>query len=291
MAFNSPSLAGFLALGKKKSGERFSADDLELLSALLAELAVHLERVKLQEEVIYERASKEKLDELNKLKTEFISSVSHELRTPLSSLQGLIEILQSGTLKDEARREKVLEIMAGESSRLSRFLHNILDYGKIEQNVKVYDFQETALQPLVEEVAGLFRFSGETHGVTLTLDMPPSPIILRLDRDSVKQALINLIDNAIKYSVDRKEVEVRIVSGAREVEVRVRDWGIGIAPEERDKVFDKFYRAASASRHNPQGVGLGLKIVKHIMEAHGGSVRVEPAPGQGTVFSLAFTRK
>jgi signal transduction histidine kinase len=103
--------------------------------------------------------------------------------------------------------------------------------------------------------------------------------------------LINLIDNAIKYSVDRKEVEVRIVSGAREVEVRVRDWGIGIAPEERDKVFDKFYRAASASRHNPQGVGLGLKIVKHIMEAHGGSVRVEPAPGQGTVFSLAFTRK
>lgn len=291
MAFNSPSLAGFLALGKKKSGERFSADDLEFLSALLAELAVHLERVKLQEEVIYERASKEKLDELNRLKTEFISSVSHELRTPLSSLQGLVEILQSGTLKDEARRERVLAIMAGESSRLSRFLHNILDYGKMEQNVKAYDFQETVLQPLVEEVVGLFRFSGEIQGITLALDMPSSPIILRLDRDAVKQALINLIDNAIKYSVSRKEVEVRIVSGAREVEVRVRDWGIGIPPEERDKVFDKFYRAASASRHNPQGVGLGLKIVKHIMEAHGGAVRVEPAPGQGTVFSLAFPRK
>lgn len=291
MAFNSPSLSGFLALGKKKSGERFSADDLELLSALLAELAVHLERIKLQEEVIYERASKEKLDELNRLKTEFISSVSHELRTPLSSLQGLVEILQSGTLKDEARREKVLEIMAGESSRLSRFLHNILDFGKMEQNVKAYDLQETALQPLVEEVAGLFRFGGEAQGVTLSLEMPSSPIILRLDRDAVTQALINLIDNAIKYSVSRKEVEVRIVSGAREVEVLVRDWGIGIPPEERDKVFDKFYRAASASRHNPQGVGLGLKIVKHIMEAHGGTVRVEPAPGQGTVFRLAFPRK
>jgi len=291
MAFNSPSLTGFVALGKKKSGERFSADDLELLFALLAELAVHLERVSLQEEVIYERASKEKLDELNRLKTEFISSVSHELRTPLSSLQGLVEILQSGTLKDETRREKVLEIMAGESSRLSRFLHNILDYGKMEQNVKAYDFQETELQPLVEEVAGLFRFSGEAQGVTLSLDMPASPLILRLDRDAVKQALINLIDNAIKYSLSRKEVEVRVISGAREVEVHVRDWGIGIAPEERDKVFDKFYRAASASRHNPQGVGLGLKIVKHIMEAHGGTVRVEPAPGQGTVFSLTFPRK
>jgi signal transduction histidine kinase len=291
MAFNSPSLSGFLALGRKKSGERFSADDLELLSALLAELALHLERIKLQEEVIYERASKEKLDELNKLKTEFISSVSHELRTPLSSLQGLVEILQSGTLKDEARREKVLEIMAGESSRLSRFIHNILDYGKMEQNVKSYDFQETALQPLVEEVAGLFRFGGETQGVTITLDLPSTPIVLKLDRDAVKQALINLIDNAIKYSAGRKEVEMRIVIGDREVEVRVRDWGIGILPEDRDKVFDKFYRAASASRHNPQGVGLGLKIVKHIVEAHGGTVRVEPAPGRGTIFSLTFPRK
>jgi signal transduction histidine kinase len=290
MAFSSPSLSGFLALGRKKSGERFSADDLELLSALLSELAVHLERVKLQEEVAYERASKEKLDELNRLKTEFISSVSHELRTPLSSLQGLVEILQSGTLKDEARREKVLEIMAGESSRLSRFLHNILDYGKMEQNAKAYDVRDTDLPPLVEEAAGLFRFSGEAQGVTLTLDLPASPIVLKLDRDAVKQALINLIDNALKYSVERKEVEVSVVVGDSDVEVRVRDWGIGIAPEERDKVFDKFYRAASASRHNPQGVGLGLKIVKHIMEAHGGTVRVESAPGRGTVFILAFPR-
>lgn len=291
LPFNNRALRGFAAFGRKKSGARYAFDDLEFLAALLAELALHLERIKLQEEVIYERASKEKLDELNKLKTEFISSVSHELRTPLSSLQGLVEILQSGTFKDASRREKVLEIMAGESNRLSRFLHNILDYGKMEQNVKTYELQETALQPLVEEVAGLFRFGGESQGVTITLGLPSSPIVLNLDRDAVKQALINLIDNAIKYSAGRKEVEVQIVSGAREVEVRVRDWGIGIRPEERDKVFDKFYRAASASRHNPQGVGLGLKIVKHIMEAHGGTVRVEPAPGQGTVFILAFPRK
>ena len=290
MSFNSPSLAGFAAFGPKRSGQRFSAEDLELLSALLAELTLHLERVKLQKDVISERASKEKFDELNRLKTEFISSVSHELRTPLSSLQGLVEILQSGKLKDESRREKVLEIMACESTRLSRLLHNILDFGKMEQQVKVYDLRPTDLRPLVDEVVKLFRFSGEARGVELRADLPGEAIILNLDRDAIKQALINLVDNAIKYSTDKREVEIRIIDHQGEVQVRVRDWGIGIPPQDRERIFDKFYRADSASRLNPQGVGLGLKIVKHIIEAHGGAVRVEPAPGQGIVFSLVFPR-
>jgi signal transduction histidine kinase len=288
--FHNPALEGFAALGRKRSGERFRAEDLDLVVALLAELALHFERIKLQEEVIYERASREKLDELNRLKTEFVSSVSHELRTPLTSLQGLVEILQSGRAKNASSRDRVLEIMAGESRRLSRLLHNILDYGRIEQKVRVYDLRPTALQPVVENAVKLFRVGGEGRDFAWTVNLPPQPLILNLDQDAVEQALINLIDNAIKYSRERKEIEVRVVEKGRDVRVQVRDWGIGISPQERDRIFDTFYRTAEASRHNPQGVGLGLKIVKHIMDAHGGAVQVEPARSRGTVFSLVFPK-
>lgn len=288
--FHSPVLKGFVALGRKMSGERFRAEDLDLLTALLAELALHFERIKLQEEVIYERASREKLNELNRLKTEFVSSVSHELRTPLTSLQGLVELLRSDKLKDASRRDQVLDIMAGESRRLSRLLHNILDYGKIEQKVRAYDLRPTELQPVVEDAVKLFRWGTEGRDFIWTMDLPSQPLTLRLDRDAVAQALINLIDNAIKYSGERKEIEVRVIDEGREVRVQVRDWGIGIPPGERARIFDTFYRTSEASRHDPQGVGLGLKIVKHIMDAHGGAVLVESAPERGSLFSLVFPR-
>jgi signal transduction histidine kinase len=281
---------GVLALGRKKSGQRFSYEDFQLVRALLAELSLHLERVRLQEEVIYERASREKLDELNRLKTEFISSVSHELRTPLSSLRGLVEILQSGRLRTGARRDRVLGLMAGETGRLSRLLHNILDYGKIEQGARTYDLREAPVQDIVTEVVQLFRASGEAEGFTLRTVQPRRPVILRLDRDAVEEALINLLDNAIKYSINKKRVEIRLVSRPDEVRVEVKDWGIGLSPEERSKVFETFYRSPAGCRANPRGVGLGLKIVKHIMDGHGGAVRVESSPGRGSVFTLAFPR-
>lgn len=290
LPLHSPNLRGLVALGGKKSGERYGGEDLDFIGALLGELALHLERTRLQEEVIYERATREKLDELNRLKTEFVSSVSHELRTPLSSLQGLVEILQSGKLKDEAGREGVLEIMSSESRRLARLLHNILDHGRIEQGVKAYDLKPAALQPLIESVVRLFRMGGEAKDFVLTVDLPARPVIVRFDRDAVEQALINLIDNAMKYSGDRKEVVVRLSEGPASVEIQVRDWGIGLPAAERDRVFEGFYRTAEGGRHNLQGVGLGLKIVKHIMIAHGGSVRVEPAPDRGTIFYLVFPK-
>jgi signal transduction histidine kinase len=290
LPFSRPSWTGVVALGPKRSGERYRAEDLDFLTSLSAELALHVERVKLQEEVIYERASREKLDELNRLKTEFVSSVSHELRTPLTSLRGLVEVLQSGKLKDEAGRERVLDILAAESGRLSRLLHNILDYGTIEQQAKVYDLRPTVLQSVVRDTLRLLRLGGAGAEFVLREDLPARPLTLPLDRDAVEQALINLVDNAMKYAGDRKEIEVGVVEDGRHVLVRVRDWGIGVAAADRERIFEAFYRAADAGRHNPKGVGLGLKIVRHIMEGHGGSVRVEPAPGRGTVFSLVFPK-
>ena len=288
--FESTSLNGYLALGRKKSGERFASEDIDLLETLVGELSLNVERIRLHEEVIFERASKEKLDELNRLKTEFISTVSHELRTPMSSIQGLSEILQQGKIKDKAKRKELLAVVASESGRLSRLIHNILDFGKIEQDAKTYHFQRTEITPLIKEAVDIFRFKLDAEGFALRLELPRDPVGLDIDRDAVKQALINLIDNAMKYSTTHKEIEIRLLEKQREAEIQIKDQGIGIAPEEQEKIFDKYYRAAGVKEVNPKGVGLGLKIVKHIMAAHKGSITVESRPGQGSAFKLIFPK-
>ena len=288
LPFQSPSLKGFLILGEKRSGQKYSRDDIDLLSTLAGELALSLEMLRLQEEVIYERASKEKLDELNRLKTEFISTVSHELRTPLSSIQGLTELLQEGRVRDKVKREELVGVLASESGRLSRLLHNILDFGKIEQQTKVYRFERTEVRPLVEEAVKVLRYRMEEEDFKLQLRFPPDAVFLTVDRDAVKQMLINLIDNAMKYSPEDKEIEIEVLARPGEVEIQVRDRGIGIRPEQRDRIFDKFYRSPEAALVNPKGVGLGLKIVKHIMDAHRGEVCVESRPDRGSTFRLIF---
>jgi signal transduction histidine kinase len=281
--------AGVLALGRKKSGARFSREDIELIKTMAGELVVNLERVGLQEDVIYERASKEKLDELNRLKTEFISTVSHELRTPMSSIQGLAEVLQGGRIADPEQRERYLRLLAGESARLSRFLHNILDFGRIERQAMTFRFAPTDLRTIVREAVEVFRPAAEAEGFELAVRLPDGPVEHRLDADAVKQALINLIDNAIKYSGENKMVEVELLD-TRDATILVRDRGVGIAPEDRDRIFEKFYRAENVLRLRPQGAGLGLKIVRHIMEAHGGEVRLESEPGRGSEFRLVFPK-
>jgi signal transduction histidine kinase len=291
LPFGSGMLSGYLGLGRKKSGLRFTGEDIELLQTLAAELAAGLQRIRLQEEVIYERASREKADELSRMKTEFISSVSHELRTPMSSIQSLSELLGSGKVQDPARRERLLQLMAGECGRLSRFVHNVLDFGKIEHEAKIYDLRMAALQPLIQEVTDLYRTGSPVEGLVFKTEMPDELVLLEADHDAVRQALLNLVDNAIKYSGGQKEITVRLVPGSEEVEIQVADRGIGIEPEDRERIFEAFFRSPKAARQNPKGVGLGLKIVKHIMDAHGGRIGLQSEPGRGTTFSLIFPRR
>ncbi|MGD8535125.1 MAG: ATP-binding protein, partial [Candidatus Aminicenantes bacterium] len=291
LSFKSSDLTGFLSLGKKKSGERFSRDDIELLLAMSRDLALNLERIRLLEEVIYERVEKEKLSDLIQMKTEFISSVSHELRTPMSSIRGLAEILQEGKIKEKAKQEELIRLVATESNRLSRFLHNILDFGKIEKNVKTYNFQEVELTEVIKETVQIFQYRSDSDEFVLNTKMPGKLLFLKIDRDAVMQALTNLLDNAIKYSSDEKEIVVELVPKKEQVEIRIKDRGIGIPEEEQKKIFEGFYRHAEANRHSTKGVGLGLKIVKHIMEAHRGEVRVASQPGEGSTFNLIFPAK
>jgi signal transduction histidine kinase len=290
LSFRSAALAGYVSLGKKKSGERYTRDDLELLLTMTLELALNLERIRLQEEVFEERAEREKLDELNRLKTEFVSSVSHELRTPMSSIRGLAEVLQAGKIKNKAKQDELISLVADESGRLSRFLHNILDYGKIEQQTKTYNFQNVEIQSVVRETVKLFLYRLELDGFVLQTNLPENPLFLKIDTDAVKQALTNLIDNANKYSSDKKDIMIQVIEKEKQVEIQVEDKGLGIPSKDREKIFEGFYRHAEAIRHSPKGVGLGLKIVKHIMEAHKGEIKVESQPNRGSTFSLIFPK-
>ena len=283
--------SGWVFVGRKRSGLDFTDEDRELLTTLAADAASALRRIRLQEEVVYERATRERTEELSRLKTEFISSVSHELRTPMTSLQTISRLLQSGKVEDAARRERLLELMAGECGRLGRFLHNVLDFGRIEQDAKHYELRETDLKPLVNEVAEIVRSAASGQDLELTVEVPGGPVLVEADADSVRQALLNLADNAVKYSRGRKRVSVRLSEDADGAAVSVSDRGIGIPAGDLANVFEAFFRSPAAVRHDPKGVGLGLKIVKHIMDAHGGTAGIASEPGRGTVATLKFPKR
>lgn len=282
--------SGWVFIGRKRSGLRFTEDDLELLRTLVAEFALALGRVRLQEEVIYERASREKSEELSRLKTEFISSVSHELRTPMTSLLGLSQLLQSGKVRDKERRDRLLELMSGECGRLARFLNNVFDFSRIEQGVKQYELRETDLRPLTVEVVDLVRSAMEEDSRDILVEAPERPFCVRADSDAVRQALLNLLDNAVRYSEKGEPVFVRLAENADGVELTVEDRGLGIPADDRERIFEAFFRSPAAVRHDPKGVGLGLKIVKHIMAAHGGTVGLRSEPGRGSAFTLKFPK-
>ncbi|MFA9452495.1 MAG: ATP-binding protein [Candidatus Aminicenantaceae bacterium] len=290
ISFTLPMLSGFLALGPKRSGQRFGRNDVALLQTLTQELGVNLERIRLQEEVVYERAEKEKLDELNKLKTEFISAVSHELRTPMSTLSSLADVLQEERIKDKNKRGRLLRLMSEECTRLSQFLHNILDSGRIERDVMSYSMEEADLNYVVQETVNLFEQRLRKDGFECRLDVPPHPVLLNLDQNAVRQALTNLIDNAIKYSKGQPEIHIVLEEKEQWVALSIEDRGIGIPSQEQQNIFEGFFRGKAAILENPGGVGIGLKLVKHILEAHGGRVRVESELDLGSKFILEFLR-
>ena len=290
LSFESDNLEGFIFLGKKKSGERYTREDFDFLTTMRNELAGNLERIDLQEKVIYERAEKEKLNELNKMKTDFLSSVSHEIRTPMSSIQGLSEILHSGKIDDRSKQEEILDIIVKESTRLSRLLHNIIDFGKVEQGIKKFDFKQVDIRAIIADVITLFRFTLESKGFTLSVEIPKTPLHLLIDKDAVKQVLINILDNAVKYSPDKKDIRIRIIETEKVVEIHIRDRGIGIPEEDQRKIFDGFFRGKDAIQEAPKGVGLGLKIARNIMESHKGVIRIESYPDMGSTLVLIFPK-
>ena len=224
---------------------------------------------------------------LSQMKADFVSNVSHELRTPLASIRVFGEFLKLGRVREPDKMQEYGEYIETESRRLTQLINNILDFSKIESGQKTYHFEQTDVESLVADTLKTFEVVLEQNGFTVNLERPSLPLPqVVIDPDAIAQAFINLLDNAVKYSGDSKEIRVKLAEQADTVMITVTDHGVGIANEERAKVFEKFYRVGNCMVHDVKGSGLGLSIVKHIVEAHHGRVTVESELGRGSAFII-----
>lgn len=226
----------------------------------------------------------------NELKSEFISNVSHELKTPLSIITMFGEMLANGRTKGPEQSTEYAEIIWRESVRLGRLIDNVLDFAKIERGKGVYDFAEADIGDVVERAVDLVGRRLATASMTIDVDIEPELPQVKLDANAFTLAVMNLIDNAIKYASDGKKVELRLAragsSQGERIELTVRDFGPGIDPEEQQQIFERFYRARAIRLKPIRGSGIGLALVRHIARAHGGDVEVTSAPGEGSTFRL-----
>ncbi len=224
---------------------------------------------------------------LSQMKSDFVSNVSHELRTPLSSIRVFGEYMRLGRVTKEEKIREYGEYIEAEGRRLTQLINNILDFSKIESAEKKYRFGDTDIADLVGHTVAGFEVPLRDLGVKIGFHASEHPH-LNVDKDAIAQVLMNLLDNAVKYSNGRKEIEVAVETRGEEVRIAVRDFGIGIAASEQKKIFEKFYRVGSGLVHDVKGSGLGLSIVQHVVKAHCGRVEIESTPGQGSTFTIVL---
>ena len=223
---------------------------------------------------------------LARLKSDFVSNVSHELRTPLALIRLYAETLELGRITTHEKKNEYYSIIRKESERLTALINNILDFSRIEAGRKEYDFRETDIAELVRNTLDSYRYQIEQQGFALEEHIDPGIPSVKVDREAIARALVNLVNNALKYSDNEKFLGVRLYREQSVLKLEVSDRGIGIERHEQSRIFEKFYRTCDPLVHNTKGSGLGLSLVRHITEAHGGDVEVESTPGRGSKFTL-----
>jgi signal transduction histidine kinase len=225
---------------------------------------------------------------LAKLKSDFVSNVSHELRTPLALIRLYAETLELGRLANPAKQHEYHEIIRKESERLTALINNILDFSRIEAGKKEYNFRETDVADLVRSTLESYRYEIEQNGFQFEQKIDDNLPQVRVDREAIARSLLNLVNNAVKYSATEKYLGVRLYRNNGSLNLEVVDHGIGIPASEQPKIFEKFYRVGDPLVHNTKGSGLGLSLVRHIVRAHDGEVRVESIPGKGSKFVITL---
>ena len=222
---------------------------------------------------------------LTELKSEFVSSLSHDLRRPLTSIRMFSEMLKTGSVQSEEKKREYYNIISGESEQLTNMANNILDFSRIERGRKRYEFKNEDITAIIRATIERFKSYMAHESCKVTLNMEPGIPPIKIDADSIAQAITNLLTNAFNYSPLDKEITVNVVKRPKEVAIEVIDNGVGIPRSEQKKIFRRFYRVESKDT-NVEGSGLGLTLVKYAAEAHHGKVVVESKEGSGSKFLL-----
>jgi len=228
---------------------------------------------------------------LSQLKSDFVSNVSHELRTPLSLIGMFAETLEMHRTNSEEEKDEYYRIIRKETERLTHIVNSILNFSRMESETKKYNFDIVNLNEIIDEVLKTYKYelkNGKNKYSVNKFDPVPN---LNLDKEAITEAIINLIDNALKYCESNCNIEISTGINGHFVYVEVSDNGIGISKDDQKRIFEKFYRVSSGNVHNTKGSGLGLTLVKNIMVAHGGHVKVESKLGSGSKFTLQFPIK
>jgi two-component system phosphate regulon sensor histidine kinase PhoR len=230
--------------------------------------------------------------ELSQLKSDFVSGVSHEIRTPLALISMYIETLEMGRVKNAEKVKEYYSVILNETSRLSGIVNRILSFSQIENNKRKYVLSETNLNEIVENSALSFRYTIENKGFKYSFEPDKELPLIMADQEAIADAFVNLIDNAMKYSIEQKDITVRTGRTIDHAFIEVEDKGIGISEKNQKYIFDRFYRVTEKNLANRvKGSGLGLAIVKHIIDAHKGDIYVKSSPGSGSLFRLLFPIK
>jgi two-component system phosphate regulon sensor histidine kinase PhoR len=225
---------------------------------------------------------------LAKIKSDFVSNVSHELRTPLALISMFAETLEMGRVKTEEKKKEYYSIISHEANRLSKIVNRILNFSQAEAGKRKFSFAKVQLNEIVESVVSTYSFHLQNKGFKFISQPDETIPLIYADKEAVSEAIINLIDNAVKYSQDKKEVELSTGMIGDLIYIKVKDHGIGVSEKDQKRIFDKFFRVAGDNIHNTKGTGLGLSLVKQIVEAHKGEITLHSTPGKGSSFILKF---
>jgi signal transduction histidine kinase len=291
---------GALTLVRRAPADQFTDEELVLVGTIGNSAAIALENARLYEQErslalrleelnqLYGREEEllERLAEYDRLYTQVVATVSHELKTPLMGIRGFAQMIRDGDVDQAEGREFATEIVEN-AARLSNYAERILQEDAVHQGRMRLDLREVRLSPLVTQVLHSLR-GAEATGHRLVNDIPEDLPAVRGDQDKIYQILLNLLNNAIKYSPGGGLVRVVARAVDREILLRIEDEGVGIPEEARNRVFDRFYRVERPETHGIAGTGLGLSIVRGLVELHGGRVWIEPRTPKGTRFCLTL---
>ncbi len=294
--------SGFIFVGTQKTVTNITEGDQELITILANQIGQSLDNARLFEKTwesqqglelkVEERTRQltQALDEVTKIsrrKTDFISSVSHELRTPLTSIKGYAAILLAGklgTVQDEIKIR--LEKINRHSDELVHMVNDLLDISRIESGKVDMQIENQELKPITDKVADLLAEQIKTKNINFSCVISPDCQKIMVDRRQIERVFINLIGNALKFTPEKGKISITTKRCDKSVQINVSDNGFGIPEDAQEKLFEEFYRVDNAINQEVKGTGLGLALVKHIIEAHFGKIWVESKLGEGATFSF-----